>query len=96
MRCGPYTPVLSYSYIGATDADTVATLKSQSDKRIVRTGGKWSSLFQNLLLKSHNRERLARERGCREDDEFELLGAAGDDRWVRLRSSLSRHKTRLS
>ncbi|KAH0438480.1 type II toxin-antitoxin system HipA family toxin [Paraburkholderia fungorum] len=75
----PQRPVLSYSYIGATDADTVATLKSQSDERIVRTGGKWPSFFQNLLPESHNRERLARERGCSEDDEFELLAAAGHD-----------------
>ncbi len=75
----PKRPVLSYSYTGATDADTVATLKSQSDERVVRMGGKWPSFFQNLLPESHNRERLARERGCSEDDEFELLAAAGHD-----------------
>ena len=34
---------------------------------------------QNLLPVGHNRDRLARERGCAPDDEFELLAAAGHD-----------------
>ncbi len=35
--------------------------------------------FQNLLAEGHNRERLARDRGCSTDDEFELLAASGRD-----------------
>lgn len=72
-------PVLSYSYIGQTDADTVATLRARLDERLVRSDGRWPAYFQNLLPESHNRERLARERGCSPDDEFELLAAAGHD-----------------
>lgn len=75
----PQRPILSYSYIGKTDADTIAILNALSDARIVQTDGKWPSFFQNLLPESHNRERLARDRGCSEDNEFELLAAAGHD-----------------
>ena len=45
----------------------------------MRTDGRWPVYFQNLLPEGHNRERLARERGCSPDDEFELLAAAGHD-----------------
>jgi len=72
-------PILSYSYVGATEADTIAILTARADERIVRTDGKWPAFFQNLLPESHNRERLAHERGCALDDEFELLAAAGHD-----------------
>lgn len=75
----PARPILSYSYVGATEADTVAILTARADERIVRTDGKWPAFFQNLLPESHNRERLARQRGCAPDDEFELLAAAGHD-----------------
>lgn len=45
----------------------------------MRSDGRWPTYFQNLLPEGHNRERLARERGCSESDELELLAAAGHD-----------------
>jgi len=41
--------------------------------------GRWPVFFQNLLPEGHNRERLAAQRGCTTEDEFELLAAAGHD-----------------
>jgi serine/threonine-protein kinase HipA len=72
-------PTLSLAYRGATEADTRAILRSPRDVRLVRTDGHWPAWFANLLPEGHNRERLARERGCAEDDELELLAAAGHD-----------------
>lgn len=72
-------PLLSLSYQGADEARTQAILTAMRDVRLVRNDGKWPAFFQNLLPEGHNRERLARERGCRVDDEFELLAAAGHD-----------------
>lgn len=75
----PDRPTLSLSLRGATDAATQQILRSARDARLVRTDGRWPVWFQNLLPEGHNRERLARERGCSSDDEFELLAAAGHD-----------------
>ncbi len=75
----PARPTLSLSYQGASDAQTQQILRSARDARLVRTDGRWPVYFQNLLPEGHNRERLARERGCASDDEFELLAAAGHD-----------------
>lgn len=75
----PQRPTLSLSYKGVDDADTRAILSAARDARLTRSDGKWPSYFQNLLPEGHNRERLARERGCSTDDEFELLAAAGHD-----------------
>jgi serine/threonine-protein kinase HipA len=72
-------PTLSLSYQGAQDSVTREILTSMRDTRIVRTDGRWPVFFQNLLPEGHNRERLARERGCAVEDEFELLAAAGHD-----------------
>lgn len=72
-------PTLSLSYLGGNEADTQAILSSARDARLVRTDGRWPVYFQNLLPEGHNRERLAAERGCSPDDEFELLAAAGHD-----------------
>lgn len=72
-------PVLSQVYRGETEAQTQAILRTQRDLRVVRTDGHWPAYFMNLLPESHNRRRLARERGCSEEDEFELLAAAGHD-----------------
>lgn len=72
-------PTLSLSYRGADDAATRAILSAARDARLTRADGKWPSFFQNLLPEGHNRERLARERGCSTEDEFELLAAAGHD-----------------
>ncbi|QNP48765.1 type II toxin-antitoxin system HipA family toxin [Diaphorobacter aerolatus] len=72
-------PTLSLSYLGANEQDTQRILTSARDARLVRTDGRWPVYFQNLLPEGHNRERLAQERGCSPDDEFELLAAAGHD-----------------
>lgn len=75
----PARPTLSLSYQGESDTTTRQILQSARDTRLVRTDGRWPSYFQNLLPEGHNRDRLARERGCGPDDEFELLAAAGHD-----------------
>ncbi|WP_050464266.1 type II toxin-antitoxin system HipA family toxin [Herbaspirillum autotrophicum] len=75
----PGRPTLSLSYQARTNAATVELLSAARDVRLVRNDGKWPSYFQNLLPEGHNRERLASQRGCRSDDEFELLAAAGHD-----------------
>ena len=75
----PQRPTLSLSYQGDTEAATRQILASARDARLVRTDGRWPVYFQNLLPEGHNRERLARERHCSPDDEFELLAAAGHD-----------------
>jgi serine/threonine-protein kinase HipA len=72
-------PTLSLAYRGATERDTVAILSSTRDARVVRSDGRWPTFFANLLPEGHNRERLARDRGCDVDDELELLAAAGRD-----------------
>jgi serine/threonine-protein kinase HipA len=72
-------PTLSLSYLGATEEDTRKILSAARDIRLVRNDGKCPAYFQNLLPEAHNRDRLARERGCLPEDEFELLAAAGHD-----------------
>ncbi|QFZ87520.1 type II toxin-antitoxin system HipA family toxin [Variovorax paradoxus] len=75
----PDRPTLSLAYRGADEAATRAILASARDTRVSRSDGRWPSYFQNLLPEGHNRERLAQQRGCAADDEFELLAAAGHD-----------------
>ena len=75
----PNRPTLSLQYMGATEADTQAILRASRDRRLVSNDGRWPAYFQNLLPEGHNRDRLAKERGCDKDDEFELLAAAGHD-----------------
>uniref|UniRef100_UPI003340DCCA type II toxin-antitoxin system HipA family toxin n=1 Tax=Castellaniella defragrans TaxID=75697 RepID=UPI003340DCCA len=75
----PRRPTVSLSYRGTDEAATRAILSAARDVRLARTDGKWPAFFQNLLPEGHNRERLARERGCAPEDEFELLAAAGHD-----------------
>ena len=75
----PQRPTLTLALRGASDADTRAILGAARDVRLSRSDGHWPSYFQNLLPEGHNRDRLAQERHCRVDDEFELLAAAGHD-----------------
>ncbi len=75
----PARPTLSLAYRGADEAATRAILASARDVRVSRSDGHWPAWFQNLLPEGHNRERLAQQRGCSADDEFELLAAAGHD-----------------
>lgn len=72
-------PTLSLLFRGATEADTRAILRSTRDARLVRSDGHWPTWFAHLLPEGHNRDRLARERGCSPEDELELLAAAGRD-----------------
>ena len=74
-----HRPTLSLGYLGANEAATRLILTAPRDIRLSRSDGKWPAYFQNLLPEGHNRERLAAERGCSADDEFELLAAAGHD-----------------
>ncbi len=75
----PQRLTLSLQFQGADDAQTREILRSQRDIRLVRTDGHWPTYLQNLLPEGHNRDRLALERGCEPDDEFQLLAAAGHD-----------------
>lgn len=75
----PLRPLLSLTFLGADEAQTQAILGAQRDVRLVRNDGHWPSYFANLLPEGHNRERLARQRHCAPDDEFELLAASGHD-----------------
>ncbi|HSW20175.1 MAG TPA: HipA domain-containing protein [Ramlibacter sp.] len=75
----PERLTLSMSLRGVTDRDTQDILRAPRDARLARSDGHWPIFFQNLLPEGHNRERLARERGCDTEDEFELLAAAGHD-----------------
>lgn len=72
-------PTLSLGYFGTNEAATKAILTAPRDIRLSRSDGKWPTYFQNLLPEGHNRDRLAAQRGCSSDDEFELLAAAGHD-----------------
>ena len=75
----PQRPTLTLALRGATETDTQAILGAARDVRLSRSDGHWPSYFQNLLPEGHNRERLALERRCSPDDEFQLLAAAGHD-----------------
>ena len=75
----PQRPTLTLALRGATEADTQAILGAARDVRLSRSDGHWPGYFQNLLPEGHNRDRLAQERRCSPDDEFELLAAAGHD-----------------
>ena len=75
----PHRPTLTLALRGATEADTQAILGAARDVRLSRSDGHWPSYFQNLLPEGHNRKRLALERRCSPDDEFQLLAAAGHD-----------------
>ena len=72
-------PTLSLGYLGTSEAATKEILTAPRDIRLSRSDGKWPAYFQNLLPEGHNRNRLAAQRGCSADDEFELLAAAGHD-----------------
>ena len=75
----PERPTLTLALRGATEADTQAILGAARDVRLSRRDGHWPNYFQNLLPEGHNRERLAIQRRCSPDNEFELLAAAGHD-----------------
>ncbi len=75
----PQRPLLSLAFRAADEAGTREILSSPRDARLVRNDGRWPVYFQNLLPEGHNRERLAQERHCSPDNEFELLAAAGHD-----------------
>lgn len=70
---------LSLRYLGTTELATKEILTASRDVRLSRSDGKWPAYFQNLLPEGHNRDQLAAQRGCRIDDEFELLAAVGRD-----------------
>lgn len=71
-------PVLTQQLIGDSDQDTRVILQSASDARL-SAQGRLPLYFEHLLPEGPNAERLARDRGCASDDQFELLAAAGHD-----------------
>lgn len=75
----PQRPTLTLALRGASELETQAILGAARDVRLSRSDGHWPNYFQNLLPEGHNRERLALERRCSPDDEFELLAATGHD-----------------
>ena len=75
----PQRPILSLAYQGGDEEGTRQILSAKHDVRVARSDRKWPAYFQNLLPEGHNRDRLAQQRGCSADDEFELLAAAGHD-----------------
>lgn len=70
-RPGPATAVAQLHW--RHRAATKAILGAARDARVARSNSKWPVYFQNLLPEGHNRERLAAQRGCSPDDEFELF-----------------------
>jgi serine/threonine-protein kinase HipA len=70
---------LSMSYRGENEQATQEILRSMRDERVARNDARWPVYFQNLLPEGHNRDRLATQRHCDPDDEFELLAAGGHD-----------------
>lgn len=70
---------LSMSYRGGNEQATQEILRSMRDERVARNDARWPVFFQNLLPEGHNRDRLAAQRHCDRDDEFEMLAAAGHD-----------------
>ncbi len=74
----PQRCTLSQLYRGQNDEQTRTILSATNDERLVRIG-RLPAFFGNLLPEGVNRERLAQQRGCHEDDELELLAAAGHD-----------------
>lgn len=75
----PQRATISLGFRGETEAATQAILRATRDRRLTSSDGRWPPFFQNLLPEGHNRDRLAKDRGCDKDDEFELLAAAGHD-----------------
>jgi len=75
----PNRLVVSQAYQAFKKGDSEAILRSEKDIRLVRNDAKLPVFFQNLLPEGHNLQRLARERQCGTDDQFELLAAAGHD-----------------
>lgn len=71
-------PVLGQAYVGNTPHTTRDILSASTDARVFSIN-RPPNYFRNLLPEGHNKERLASQRGCSVDDEFELLAAAGHD-----------------
>lgn len=74
----PNRLTLSQLYTGHNEDETRAILTAIDDERLVRIG-KLPTFFSNLLPEGVNRKRLAEQRGVDEEDELELLAAAGHD-----------------
>ncbi len=72
-------PRLSLALEPRRGEDARAVLRAQRDQRVLNRGYRLPSFLSNLLPEGVNRERLAGERGCKTDQEFELLAAAGHD-----------------
>jgi serine/threonine-protein kinase HipA len=74
----PQRLVLGQAFVGSTPQATRDILSADTDPRVFSIN-RPPNYFRNLLPEGHNKERLASQRGCAVDDEFELLAAAGHD-----------------
>jgi serine/threonine-protein kinase HipA len=75
----PNRPRLSLALAPKAGEDARSVLRAQRDLRLVNGGLKLPSYLSNLLPEGANRQRLADQRGCDPQHEFELLAAAGHD-----------------
>lgn len=72
-------PRLSLALEPGEGEDARAVLRAQRDRRVLNQGYRLPTYLSNLLPEGVNRQRLADQRGCATDQEFELLAAAGHD-----------------
>ena len=76
----PVAPIISLSLIAGQQGLQAAFLLDPFNPALNSLGsGKLPAFFQNLLPEGLLRTHIAQERGCAEDDYFELLAACGAD-----------------
>lgn len=80
FAANPVAPIISLSLIAGEQELQAAFLLDALNPALNSLGsGKLPAFFQNLLPEGLLRAHIARERGCAEDDYFELLAACGAD-----------------
>lgn len=76
----PQRPILSLSLVAGDAAQQTALLLDPLNPALNSLGGeRLPAFFQNLLPEGVLRTHLAQERGCDENDHFEILAACGAD-----------------
>jgi len=76
----PERPTLSLSLVADDPEQQAALLLDPLQPALNSLGnGKLPAFFQNLLPEGVLRTHIAQERGCAEDDHFEILAACGED-----------------
>ncbi len=77
IALGKERPLVSVSWRGANEEETVARLRATGDK--VMFGGSLPSFFQNLLPEGALRELVEKEFGAGAFDNFDVLAKLGED-----------------